>query len=98
MLDNRQLVHPVHEWMTFLNEALEFAVDAGNQLVPGEQVTGIHRQLSGTQKESLDPVFPELGPLDESASSSFLTIREHLRLSTPSSFQSSLWRTPSGFD
>src|SRR5512137_2744860 len=32
------------------------------------------------------------------SSSSFLTIREHLRLSTPSSFQSSLWRIPSGFD
>src|SRR5512136_2201606 len=32
------------------------------------------------------------------SSSSFLTIREHLRLSTPSSFQSSLWRIPSGLD
>src|SRR5208282_2252616 len=31
-------------------------------------------------------------------SSSFFTILEHLRLSTPSSFQSSLWSIPSGWD
>ena len=39
MLDNRQLVHPVHEGMTFLNNAFKFTADTGNQLISGKQVT-----------------------------------------------------------
>ena len=66
MLDNRQLVHPVHEWMAFLNDTLEFTVDARNQFIPGKQVTGIYWQLSCTKKVGFDPVFPELRPLNKS--------------------------------
>jgi len=72
MLDDSELVHPVHERMTFLNDTLEFAADAGNQLIPGKQVTGIHRHLFRTQKVGFNPVFPELGPLNESAIFKFL--------------------------
>ena len=39
MLDNRQLVHPVHERMTFLNDTFKFTVDAGDQLISGKQVS-----------------------------------------------------------
>ena len=67
MLDNCQLVHPVHEWMTFLNYALKFTADAGNQLISRKQVSGIHRHLFGMQKVCLDPIFLELGPDNESA-------------------------------
>jgi len=65
VLDNCQLVHPVHEGMTFLNNALEFTADAGNQFIPRKHVRGVHRHLSGMQKVGFDPIFPELGPADE---------------------------------
>ena len=84
MLDNCQLIHPVHERMTFFNNTLKFTIDAGNQFISGKQVGGIHRHRLGTQKVCLDPVFLELGPFNKPASSSsFLTIREHLRLVNP---------------
>jgi hypothetical protein len=67
MLDNRQLIHPVHERMTFLNNAFKFTADAGDQLISRKQVCGIHRHLLGMQKVRLDPIFLELGPINESA-------------------------------
>ena len=72
MLDDRQLVHPVHERMTFLNDALQFTADAGDELIPGKQITGIYRHLFCTQKVGFDPVFPELGPLNKSVIFEFL--------------------------
>jgi len=72
MLDDRQLVHPVHERMAFLNDTFEFAVDTGDQFITGEQVTGIHRHLFCTQEIGLDPFFPELRPLNEPAFLKFL--------------------------
>ena len=66
MLDNRQLVHPVHKGMTFLNDALKFTAYAGYQLISCKQVRRIHRHLFGMQKVRLNPVFLELGPVNES--------------------------------
>ena len=72
MMDDGQLVHPVHERVTFLNDTFEFAVDTGYQFVACEQVAGIHRHLFCMQEICLDPVFPELGPLNEPAFLKFL--------------------------
>ena len=43
MLDNRQLVHPVHERMTFLHDAFKFTADAGYQFISRKQVSRVHR-------------------------------------------------------
>jgi len=67
MLNNCELVHPVHEGMTFLNNTLKFTTDAGYQFISRKQVSRIHRHLFGVEKVRLDPVFLELGPVNESA-------------------------------
>ena len=67
MLDNRQLIHPVHEGMAILYYAFKFTADTGNQLVSCKEVRGIHRHLFGMQEIRLDAIFLELGPINESA-------------------------------
>ena len=63
--DNCQLVHPVHEWMTFLNNALKLTVDAGDQLIARKQVRWVDRHFFGVEEVGFDPVFLELGPVYE---------------------------------
>ncbi len=72
MMDDGQLVHPVHERVTIFNDTFEFAIDTGDQFVTGKQVAGIHRHLFCTQEVGFDPVFSELGPLNEPAIFKFL--------------------------
>ena len=72
MMDDGQLVHPVHERVTFLNDTFEFAVDTGYQFVACEEVAGIHRHLFCTQEVGFDPVFPELRSFDEPSFFKFL--------------------------
>ena len=67
MLDNRQLVHPVHERMTFLHDAFKFTADAGYQFISRKQVSRVHGHLFGMEEVCLDPILLELGPDNESA-------------------------------
>src|SRR5208337_3816701 len=65
VLDNCQLVHPVHERVTFLNDTLKLASDTRYQFVTCEQIAGIDRHLSGPEEIGLDPLFPEFDPFNE---------------------------------
>ncbi len=38
MLDNGQLVHPVHERVAFLDNAFKLTVDTGDKFIPGKQI------------------------------------------------------------
>ena len=64
MLDNCQLIHPVHERMTFFDNTLKLTTDTGDQFIPGKQIGRIHRHLFCTQEECLNPLFLELGSLN----------------------------------
>ena len=65
MPDNCQLVHPVHERMTFLNNAFKLTVDAWDQLIARKQVRRVDRHFFGVEEVGFDPVFLELGPVNE---------------------------------
>jgi len=65
MPDNCQLVHPVHEWMTFLNNAFKLTANAGDQLIARKQIRRVDRHFFGMEQVSFDPVFLELGPVYE---------------------------------
>lgn len=72
VLDNGELVHPVHERMTLLDNTLELAADTGDQFIARKKMTGVHRLLPGTQEVGLDPVLLEFHPFDKSALFKFL--------------------------
>ena len=38
VFDNGELVHPVHEGMTLLDNTLELATDTGNQFITGKKI------------------------------------------------------------
>jgi len=67
MLDDCQLVHPVHERVAFLDNAFELAPDTGDQFIPGEEIARVDRHLPGFQKIGLDPFLSEFNPVDEPA-------------------------------
>jgi len=72
VLDDCQLVHPVHERVALFHNALKFAADTGYQLVTGEKIAGIDRHLLGPQEVGLDTLFLELDSFDETAVFQFL--------------------------
>jgi hypothetical protein len=72
MLDNGQLVHPVHERVAFLDNAFKLTVDTGNKFIPGKQIGWIYRHLFGTQEVRLNPVFFKLGSINKPAFFKFL--------------------------
>ena len=72
MLDNGQLVHPVHERVAFLDNAFKFTVDTGYKFIPGKQIGWIYRHLFGTKEVGLNPVFFKFGSINKPAFFKFL--------------------------
>jgi hypothetical protein len=72
VLDDCELIHPVHEGVALLDNTLQLAADTGDQFIAGEQVGGIHRLLFRTQQVGLDPVFFEFDTVDKPALFEFL--------------------------
>jgi hypothetical protein len=72
VLDDGELVHPVHQGMALFDNALQFATDTGNEFVAGKEITGIHRLLFCPQEIGLDPVFLEFYPFDQAGFLEFL--------------------------
>jgi len=72
MLDDCQLVHPVHERVALFHNALELTADAGYQFIPGKEIRRIDRHLLGPKEVSLDPLFLELDAFNETALFEFL--------------------------
>lgn len=67
MFGDCKLIHPVHERMAFLDDALELTSDTGYQFFPSHQVTGIDGPLLCLEKVCLDPLFLEFNPIDQAA-------------------------------
>ena len=67
MLDDCQLVHPVHERVAFLDNAFELAPDTGDQFIPGKEIVWVDRHLPGLQEIGLDHFLPEFNPVDQPA-------------------------------
>jgi hypothetical protein len=44
VMDNRQLVHPVHKRVALLDNTLKLTPDAGDEFVTCEQVTRVDRE------------------------------------------------------
>jgi hypothetical protein len=72
VLDDGELVHPVHKGMTLFDKTLELAADTGNQFIAGKEITGVHRLPLGTQEEGLYPVLLEIDTIDKPALFKFL--------------------------
>jgi hypothetical protein len=72
VLNDGELVHPVHERMALLDNTFELAPDTGDQFIAGEQVAGVHRLLFGMQQVGLDPILFEVLPINKPALYKFL--------------------------
>jgi hypothetical protein len=65
VLNNRELVHPVHQRVALFDNAFELTRNAGDQLIAGKKIGGADRHPFRTQKIRLDPPFFKLNPIDE---------------------------------
>ena len=66
MLNNRELVHPVHQRVALVDDTFEITGNAGNEFITSNQVRRVHRHLLTAQEIGFDPVFFVFDPLDES--------------------------------
>ena len=92
------LVHPVRERMALLDKTLELAVDARDQLFAGHEVARVYRLPLCLEEVRLDPVFPELHPVYETALFQFLDDPRALAAVNTQLFPEFALDTPSGRD